>query len=148
VRKKIHRTPVVNRRVIATTTEANEIKTSTNNDVNNNSIDYNKISKEEQFNEEIGGILPALTSVMPRKTQAPVFEHSTHAIKSIDFEPNVVETSSIKPSLTTSFEKILEHQYKIKGLDKDYEDEKLEEEEEEEKLIGVLGSQVLSIQFN
>lgn len=114
VRKKIQRTPVISRKPIPSTTTA-KIETSS-----------------EILDEEVASVLPALTSVMPRQTQLP----STRAIQTFSQSSNLIETSS---NPTTSFEKILEHQYKIKGLDKDYEDEKVEEDE---KLIGVLGSQV------
>lgn len=61
-------------------------------------------------------------------------------------QPLVHETSTTKQT-ATSFDQILQHQYKIKGLDKDFEDEKFDRyenhQEEDEKLIGVLGSQVI-----
>jgi hypothetical protein len=80
---------------------------------------------------------------MPRKTPAPIYIDS--ATRSVKTFPPTIQTSTLRP--TTSFDEILEHQFKIKGLDKDYVDDKFErfgnqQPEEEEKLIGVLGSQV------
>ncbi|KAG5679148.1 hypothetical protein PVAND_008739 [Polypedilum vanderplanki] len=97
-----------------------------------------------ELDDEVASILPALTSVRPRKAPQPVTvinsDIATHrALKTIPITPIQIETSSIKSIPTTTFDKILEHQYKIKGLDVDFEEEKVEEEE---KLIGVLGSQV------
>lgn len=102
-------------------------------------------SSENFDDEEISSILPALTSVRPRKTPAPIFiDPATRSLKT--FPPfQLDETSTLRP--TTTFDQILEHQYKIKGLDKDFEEEKLERyanhQEEDDKLIGVLGSQVI-----
>lgn len=81
-----------------------------------------------------------MTSVKPRKA-SPVVETSTSTLKPqsfISFEP----VQTIDPALT-SFDKILEHQYKIKGLDISSE-----ETYEDEKLIGVLGSQVRILDFH
>lgn len=86
------------------------------------------------IDDDIAGVLPALTSAKPRKS-LPVVETSTLTLPPqpfINFEP----VQTIDPALN-SFDKILEHQYKIKGLDISSE-----ETYEDEKLIGVLGSQV------
>lgn len=95
--------------------------------------DYEKFS--EEFSDDIASILPALTSAKPRKTSPTVVEETTRALKQVqqnnwDFEPKEEQKQS-------SFDKILEQQYKIKGIDISSE-----ENYEDEKLIGVLGSQV------
>jgi len=94
------------------------------------------------FDEEIASILPALTSVRPRKPSSNNSLNIDHQSDSLAI--NHIEGTSINENTPNSFDKILEHQYKIKGLDKDYEDEKIEEDE---KLIGVLGSQVRDLNF-
>lgn len=94
----------------------------------------------EQFSEtiddEVAGVLPALTSVKPRKTFRPVIEATTLALQTAQpIQPEVEQKVERQPS---SFDKILEQQYKIKGIDVNDEDSY----EEDERLIGVLGSQV------
>lgn len=85
--------------------------------------------------EEISSVLPALTSVKPRKTSKPPPETTTRAVK----KNQPIQVDDIETKLVqSSFDKILKQQYKIKGLDIDSE----ENYEEDEKLIGVLGSQV------
>lgn len=93
-------------------------------------------SSSEGLDEEIASVLPALTSVKPRKTLVAYNNSATYPITL-----NHIEATPLKNSEVNSFDKILEHQYKIKGLDKDYEDETTEAEDE--KLIGVMGSQVI-----
>lgn len=101
-------------------------------------VEYSSLSANFGFDEEIASVLPALTSVKPRKNL--IFNDTINDFHHKEpVEYNHIETTSLKDNQENSFEKILEHQYKIKGLDKDYEDEPLEEDE---KLIGVLGSQV------
>lgn len=89
----------------------------------------------EEFDEEVGGVLPALTSVNPKKTFRPSSESTTKAVKTI--QQNQLEFEQKAERRPTSFDEILEQQYKIKGLDISSE-----ETYEDEKLIGVLGSQV------
>ncbi|CAH1711931.1 unnamed protein product [Chironomus riparius] len=96
-----------------------------------------KYSINDEFDEEIASILPALTSVRPRKPSSNNTLNIDHQSDSLAI--NHIEGTSNNENTSNSFDKILEHQYKIKGLDKDYEDEKIDEDE---KLIGVLGSQV------
>lgn len=97
----------------------------------------------EQFSEiiddEIAGVLPALTSAKPRKPLRPAYETTTRALQ-LPFN-QLEKEQKFRPS-PTSFEKILEHQYKIKGLDISSE-----ETYEDDKLIGVLGSQVWNAVF-
>jgi hypothetical protein len=90
----------------------------------------------ETLDDEIASILPALTSVKPRKQ--PI-DTSTRAVSIV---ANNIETSSIKVNpTTTSIDEIIEHQNKIKGIITDYD----ENNEKDEKLIGVMGSQVMLI---
>lgn len=88
------------------------------------------------IDDDIAGVLPALTSAKPRKT-SPNVETSTLKLPFINFEP----VQTIDPALN-SFDKILEHQYKIKGLDISSEETYVDE-----KLIGVLGSQVCTLKL-
>lgn len=150
-RKLFSRTPPLTRRqpqvittsIPETTTTATTTKITTTT-LPPESVNY---SSENFDDEEISSILPALTSVRPRKTPAPIFiDPATRSLKTFPPPPiQLVETSTLRP--TTTFDQILEHQYKIKGLDKDFEEEKLERyanhQEEDDKLIGVLGSQVI-----
>jgi hypothetical protein len=82
---------------------------------------------DDSLDDSVASVLPALTSVSVQK-------------------PSVISENVSKTSNLTTFDQILQHQYKIKGLDKDYEDERYDQYEkhqkENEKLIGVLGSQV------
>lgn len=94
--------------------------------------DYEKFS--EEFSDDIASVLPALTSAKPRKPSTTFIEATTRALKQVqpkwEFEPKEERKQS-------SFDEILEQQYKIKGIDISSE-----ENYEDEKLIGVLGSQV------
>jgi hypothetical protein len=101
-----------------------------------------KSTINDEFNEEIASVLPALTSVRPRKPSINNTLNNDYQSNSLVI--NHIDTTSTNENAPNSFDKILEHQYKIKGLDKDYEDEKVEEDE---KLIGVLGSQVRNLKF-
>lgn len=131
-RKLISRTPPLSRRTQQVTAPSSTTTTSTQ---------IPAIYSNESIDDEVASILPALTSAKPRKPSFS-FDVATKAITTI--QPTFIDTSTSKP--TTTFDQILQHQYKIKGLDKDYEDEKFERYEnhqgEDEKLIGVLGSQV------
>lgn len=94
----------------------------------------------EQFGEviddEIGGVLPALTSVKPRKTFKPApVEATTRVLQPV--APNQLLVQEKPDPKQTQFDKLLQQQYKIKGLDISDEDSY-----EDERLIGVLGSQV------
>lgn len=144
VRKRVSST--INRRILTTaeyipttlapiTTESIIYIKTTNPMVTESSVKYD-------FDEEIASILPALTSVRPRKPSSNNSLNIDHQSDSLAI--NHIEATSINENTPNSFDKILEHQYKIKGLDKDYEDEKIEEDE---KLIGVLGSQVRDLNF-
>lgn len=124
-RKLISRTPPLSRRT--TTTPETEIS---------------KNSSSENLDDAVVSVLPALTSV---NTQRPA--HLIGNLTRTRIQPFLVETvETTTPKETTAFDQILLHQYKIKGLDKDYDEEKMERDtnlqEEDEKLIGVLGSQV------
>lgn len=98
----------------------------------------------DQFNgeidDEIFGVLPALTSAKPRKPLRPVLETTTRALKTLPPNQSTtqVEQEQKNKNDAASFDKLLQHQYKIKGLDINDEDSY----EEDERLIGVLGSQV------
>ena len=97
----------------------------------------------EQFSEgiddEIAGVLPALTSAKPRKTFKPVtVEATTRVLQRVEPNQFLVEEKVERKQTQTSFDKLLEQQYKIKGLDISDEDSY----EDDERLIGVLGSQV------
>lgn len=74
--------------------------------------------------EDVASVLPAFTSAKPRKSLSAI-EATTQALKQVQQTHETIPQSS--------FDKILEQQYKIKGIEENYEDE---------KLIGVLGSQV------
>lgn len=138
-RKLISRTPPLSRRTQEITTLPSTTTSSTTQSP--------EIYSNESLDEDVASILPALTSVKPRKTSIS-HDSDTKVISTI--QPILYETSTLKP--TTTFDQILQHQYKIKGLDKDYEDEKFERyenhQEEDEKLIGVLGSQVKYFNLN
>lgn len=103
-----------------------------------------KTKNYEQFTEviddEVAGVLPALTSVKPRKTFRPVIESTTRALQTVTPNHNQLKENEQKAEerKQSSFDKILEQQYKIKGIDVNDEDSY----EEDERLIGVLGSQV------
>lgn len=125
VRRKITRNPNATKKVQTTTTK-----------------------NYEQFNEgiddEIASILPALTSAKPR--QSPARQQTTRhfnvetstSTRAVQFsQPNQIEDFQPKQQ-QNSFDDILQHQYKIKGIDVTSE----ENYEEDERLIGVLGSQV------
>lgn len=90
------------------------------------------------IDDDIASILPALTSTKPRKTTNAF---ATYA--KVTNKPPVNETLT-----NYSFDQILQHQYKIKGLNEDFENEKFDtvykksNEKEQEKFIGLLGSQV------
>lgn len=89
-----------------------------------------------EFNSSDEGVLSVLPALIGSTTKSRV-------------QPFLSEASTDASTFQdpTTFDEILQHQYKIKGLDKDYEDEKFENHQEEnEKLIGVLGSQVSSKQ--
>lgn len=90
----------------------------------------------EVIDDEVAGVLPALTSVKPRKTLRPVVEATTRALQTA--QKNQLEVEKKVDRQQSSFDKILEQQYKIKGIDVNDEDSY----EEDERLIGVLGSQV------
>jgi hypothetical protein len=97
----------------------------------------------EVIRDEIASNLAALTSVKPsRRIIRPVVESTTRALQTQ--QPNNIEIvekkEDFKPS---SFDDLLQQQYKIKGLDINSE----EHYEEDERLIGVLGSQVFKL-FN
>jgi hypothetical protein len=106
------------------------------------------IKNYEQFSEgiddDIASILPALTSAKPRQppprpptTRQLNIESSTHAVQ--NSQPNQIEDLQPKQHRKpSSFDEILQQQYKIKGIDVSSE----ENYEEDERLIGVLGSQV------
>lgn len=92
----------------------------------------------EVIDDEIAGVLPALTSAKPRKSFRPattLIESTTRAL--LTLQPNQFEEQKVERK-QSSFDKILEQQYKIKGIDVNDEDSY----EEDERLIGVLGSQV------
>lgn len=102
----------------------------------------------EQFSEviddDIASVLPALTSVKPRRTSKPVLlETTTRALPKV--QPNQIQ--ALEPTKferkPSSFDEILQQQYKIKGIDVSEENY-----EEDERLIGVLGSQVGAIKFD
>lgn len=141
VRKRVTGIVAANRRIASTTstpiatTSSTTTTTSTTEIVPffSNDLDY-----------DVASVFSALTSVRPRKTQIVNINSATRSLKTVTAAPLINETSSLKTPPTTTFDKILEHQYKIKGLDKDYQEEKVEDEE---KLIGVLGSQVSSNYF-
>lgn len=127
--------PILSVAPLKKSTTVKSIKTTTSEPP----IEISSLSSNYGLDDEIASVLPALTSVKPRKTL--IFNDSL--VKDFHHKDAVVynhiESTSVKDDSENSFDKILEHQYKIKGLDKDYEDENLEEDE---KLIGVLGSQV------
>lgn len=113
------------RKVTRTTTT--QTQTSTQN--------YEQFS--EGIDDEIAGVLPALlTSAKPRKPLRPVLETTTRALKTLP--PNQFAPEQKSKNDAASFDKLLQQQYKIKGLDINDEDSY----EEDERLIGVLGSQV------
>lgn len=99
----------------------------------------------EQFSDiiddDIASVLPALTSVKPRRVSKPVVaETTTRALPKV--QPNQIQTLEPKfERKPSTFDEILEQQYKIKGIDVSEENY-----EEDERLIGVLGSQVCAIQ--
>lgn len=141
VRKRVS-SSINNRRVLTTaeyipTTLAPSTIESTTFEITTTKPVEIKSSFTDEIDEEIASILPALTSVRPRKPSSNNSLNIDHQSDSLAI--NQIETTSLNENIPNSFDKILEHQYKIKGLDKDYEDEK---NEEDEKLIGVLGSQV------
>lgn len=142
-RKLVSRTPPLSRRAQVVTSPVPTTTTTTT------STTTQKPEIYENFDdEEIASILPALTSVMPRRTPSPPSIIDTHIdTKSIQI-PIHEDTSTVRP--TTTFDQILEHQYKIKGLDKDFEEDRIEQQhyknhqmDDDDKLIGVLGSQVI-----
>lgn len=109
-----------------------------------------------EFDDDVASVLPAITSAQPRRRPhetstksfqlAPLIEYevirqvdppkfasqATPQAEQLNFNKQVISQPD-----SNSYEKILEHQYKIKGID-------ISEEEtyEDEKLIGVLGSEV------
>jgi hypothetical protein len=106
------------------------------------------IKNYEQFSEgiddDVASILPALTSAKPRPspfkfptTRLLNIETSTTAVQNP--QPNQIEDLQLKQQRKpSSFDEILQQQYKIKGIDVTSE----ENYEQDERLIGVLGSQV------
>lgn len=104
----------------------------------------------EQFNEgiddEIASVLPALTSAKPR--QSPLRFQTTRQLnietsttsRAVEISlPNLIEDFQPKAQRNpSSFDEILQQQYKIKGIDMT----SVENYEEDDRLIGVLGSQV------
>lgn len=122
MRRKITRNPNVTRKVQTTT------------------VNYERFS--EGIDDELASVLPALTSARPRKPFKPAKEITTQAAPKL--QPNRIEETvqkvDRKPS---SFDEILQQQYKIKGIDVSSE----ENYEEDERLIGVLGSQVCCCQL-
>lgn len=122
MRRKITRNPNVTRKVQTTT------------------VNYERFS--EGIDDELASVLPALTTARPRKPFKPAKEITTQAAPKL--QPNRIEETvqkvDRKPS---SFDEILQQQYKIKGIDVSSE----ENYEEDERLIGVLGSQVCCCQL-
>jgi hypothetical protein len=118
------------------------VKTSTKIIETSSTPNYEHFS--EGINDEVAAVLPALTSTKPRKAIPPVtiVEMTTRALHSSP--PNQIQfEQKFYPNTPNSFDKILEQQYKIKGIDPDSD----ENYEEDERLIGVLGSQVICRKF-
>lgn len=120
VRRKITRNPNPTKNVQTTTT----------------------VKSYEQFSEgiddDIASILPALTSAKPRSplripTTRQLAETTTRAVQN----PQSNKIFDFQQRNPSSFDNILQQQYKIKGIDVSEENY-----EEDERLIGVLGSQV------
>lgn len=133
MRRKITRNPTLTTRVPSTTRLQTTTSTTTTEPTTPN---YEQFS--EGIDDEIAGVLPALTSAKPRKTFTPtVIEATTRALQQIQPNQFLVE-EKVERKQQTQFDKLLEQQYKIKGLDISDEDSY----EEDERLIGVLGSQV------
>lgn len=94
--------------------------------------------QSDPFNDaELTNVLSALTSARPRKpTLSKPVEETTRKFQSL--QPNKIEHLEMKAERKpSSFDEILEQQYKIKGIDVS------ETYEDDERLIGVLGSQVI-----
>lgn len=96
----------------------------------------------EGIDDALARVLPAITSVRPRKPSRPFPPTITStSTQSWVLQPQLIqlENKQTKPPIdANAFDKILEHQYKIKGIDISSE-----ETFEDEKLIGVQGSQVI-----
>lgn len=119
------------------------------------------IASSEEINEEIASVLPAITSARPRHQQKNSPQSATNQNTNqftfdssnegfVPFIPNYIE-STAQPLIREqqqqqhpSYEQYLKQQYKIKGLDIESNEEATYNEDE--KLIGVLGSQVRSLQ--
>lgn len=100
------------------------------------------VKNYEQFSEgiddDIASILPALTSAKPRPplrvpTTRQLTETTTRGVQ----DPQSNKIDDFQQRNPSSFDNILQQQYKIKGIDVSEENY-----EEDERLIGVLGSQV------
>lgn len=132
MRRKITRNPIFTTKVPTT------LKVETTTIPESTTQNYEQFS--EGIDDEIAGVLPALTSAKPRKTFKPVsvVEATTRALQ---VQPNQLLVEEKVERKQTSFDKLLQQQYKIKGLD--ISDE--ESYEEDERLIGVLGSQVCDL---
>lgn len=127
-------TPKVTRRVLRrkiTKTETTRVPTTTASATRATSKTTNNYQHfSQEIDDEVASILPAITSAKPRKTTKPtLIETTTRTLE--NFTPKVDKISS--------FDDILEHQYKIKGIDMN----SYENYDQDERLIGVLGSQVL-----
>lgn len=146
VRRKISRNPTRTTEAAATTriekTTRAPTTTTTKKVITTTEIpsmiqqDYGKFSDE--FSDDIASVLPALTSAQPRR---PVRIESTTRALALAQQPNqLFELEPKEQRKQSSFDEILEQQYKIKGIDISSE-----ERYEDEKLIGVLGSQVCNL---
>lgn len=147
MRRKITRNPVI---LTTTTTSTTTAPTTTTVRTTTTAVEVTT-QNYEQFSEgiddETAGVLPALTSVKPRRTFKTIATSTTDAEATTrgfaQTQPNQFFAEEKVEKQKTSFDKLLEQQYKIKGLD--ISDE--ESYEDDERLIGVLGSQVHDLAF-